>query len=64
MSHQADVFPQHWTKCYLVGVDSIYLGSEVGGTLTSGDATVSVILECTLETATQASATALALSQQ
>jgi len=64
MSHQADVLPQHWTNGYLVGVDSIYLGSEVGGTLTSGDATVSVILECTLETATQASATALALSQQ
>ena len=64
MSHQADVLPQHWTNGYLVGVDSIYLGSEVGGTLSSGAATVSVILECTLETATQASATALALSQQ
>jgi hypothetical protein len=64
MSHDADVMPQHWTNGYLIGVDSIFLGAEMGGTLSSGDATVSVILECTLETATQASATALALSQQ
>jgi hypothetical protein len=64
MSHQADVLPQHWRNGYLIGVDSLFLGSEMGGTLSSGDATVSIILECTLETATQASATALALSQQ
>jgi len=64
MSDRADVMPQNWTNGYLIGVDSIFLGSEMGGTLSGGDATVSVILECTLETATQASATALALSQQ
>jgi hypothetical protein len=64
ISHDADVLPQHWTNGYLIGVDSLFLGSEVGGTISSGDATVTVIMECTLETATQASATALALSQQ
>lgn len=64
MSHHADVLPQKWNKGYLIGVDTLYLASEMGGTLTSGSATVSIIMECTLETATQASATALALSQQ
>ena len=64
ISHHADVLPQHWSNGYLIGVDSMFLGAEVGGTLASGDATVTVIMECTLETATQASATALALSQQ
>jgi len=64
MTHDADVMPQRWTNGYLVGVDSLYLGAESGGTWDSGANVVSVILECTLETATQASATALALSQQ
>ena len=64
MSHDSDVLPQHGTTGYLIGVDTLYLASEMGGTLTSGSATVSIIMECTLESATQASATALALSQQ
>ena len=64
LTHDADVMPQQWTNGYLVGVDTIYLGAESGGTWASGANVVSVILECTLETATQASATALALSQQ
>ena len=59
-----DVAPQHWRNGYLVGVDTLFLGAEAGGTVGSGDAVVSIVLECTLETATQASATALALSQQ
>ena len=59
-----DVGPQDWRNGYLVGVDSMFLGAEAGGTISSGDAVVSVVLECTLENATQASATALALSQQ
>ncbi len=64
MTHDADVMPQRWTNGYLVGVDSIFLGAESGGTWDSGPQVVSVVLECTLENATQASATALALSQQ
>jgi len=59
-----DVNPQHWRNGYLVGVDAIYLGVETGYTIASGDCTVSIVIECTLETATQASSTALALSQQ
>ena len=59
-----DIGPQSWRNGYLIGVESLFLGAEVGGTVTSGDAVVSVVLEVTLENATQASATALALSQQ
>ena len=59
-----DIGPQSWRNGYLVGVDTLFLGAEVGGTVSSGDAVVSIVIECTLETATQASATALALSQQ
>ena len=58
-----DVGPQNWRNGYLVGVDTMFLGAEAGGTISSGDAVVSIVLECTLEQATQSSATALALSQ-
>ena len=64
MTHDADVMPQRWTNGYLIGVDAIYLGAESGGTWDSGGNFVTLILECTLENATQASSTALALSQQ
>ncbi len=63
-SSHMDISPQQWTNGYLIGVDTMYLGTEMGGTLASGSASVAVVLECTLETATQASSTALALSQQ
>ena len=56
--------PQNWSKGYLVGVDSMFLGSRESNALDSGALTIGVVMECTLETATQASATALALSQQ
>ena len=59
-----DVNPQNWSKGYLVGVDSMFLGSRESNALDSGPLTIGVVMECTLETATQASATALALSQQ
>ena len=59
-----DIAPQDWKNGYLVGVDSMFLGIDGNGTATSGNIVVSVVMECTLETATQASATALALSQQ
>lgn len=59
-----DIAPQDWTNGYLVGVDSMFLGIDGNGTATSGNVVVSIVMECTLESATQASATALALSQQ
>ena len=63
-SQDMDVNPQEWRNGYLIAVDALYLGTEAGGTVASGDSVVSVVIECTLETATQASSTALALSQQ
>jgi len=58
-----DVAPQDFTNGYLVGVDSLFLGCD----LSSADPTdmsISYVMECTLEGATQANSVALALSQQ
>lgn len=63
-SESEDVNPQQWSNGYLVGVDSMYLAADTAGTVSSGECIVSIVIECTLENATQASATALALSQQ
>jgi hypothetical protein len=60
----ADANIMNWQNGYLVGVDSIFLGADSSALWDSGDVDISIILECTLENATQASSTALALSQQ
>ena len=52
-----DLNPSEFVNGYLVGVDSLFLGVDSSVTLTSGNVQIGVILECTLETATQASAT-------
>ena len=62
--HDYDVNPHMYQKGYLCAVDSLFLGVDNSTGFDSGEVIISVILECTLETATQASATALALSQQ
>ena len=59
-----DLAAQMWTKGYLIGVDQLFLGINTTNPPTSGEVTVCVVLECTLENATQASSVALALSQQ
>ena len=59
-----DVMPQSWAHGYLIGVDTLYLATESDQASDNDDYDVCVVLECTLETATQASSTALALSQQ
>ena len=59
-----DVNPASWRNGYLVAVDSMFLGADSSATMDSGDFDISIIMECTLENATQASSTALALSQQ
>ena len=63
-SQNEDINPQMWTKGYLVGVDSLFLAVDTTATITSGEAIVSVVMECTLENATQSNSVALALSQQ
>ncbi len=60
-----DVGPQNWLGLgYLVGVDTLYLATSSDQVPGSGSYTVSCQLMCSLETATQTSAVALALSQQ
>lgn len=61
LSESLDVGPQHWTDGYLIAVEQMYLGVNQGIDALSA---VSVVLECTVETMTQAAAMALALSQQ
>ena len=56
-----DVAPQDWSEGYLVAVEQLYLG--VDQTFPHVNQ-VSIVLECTFETMTQAAAMALALSQQ
>ena len=61
LTDTTDVGPQHWTDGYLIAVEQMYLGVDQGIDALSA---VSIILECTVETMTQAAAMALALSQQ
>ena len=63
VSDQFDNLPQLWTNGYLVAVDSIYLGGSATDKWNE-DMYVSITMECTVETMNQASAMALALSQQ
>ena len=58
-----DVAPQHWENGYLVAVESLQLAGKASSTFRDL-CDVSIVLECTVETMTQAAAMALALSQQ
>ena len=63
VSHDLDNLPQMWTNGYLVAVSEIFLGTSAS-VKWSDDVTCSIVMECTVETMTQAAAMALALSQQ
>ena len=63
VSDEFDNVPQLWTNGYLIAVDQMFLGFQSSGVFTD-DLTCSVVMECTVETMTQAAAMALALSQQ
>tara|TARA_B100001175_G_scaffold127682_1_gene108628 strand:- start:396 stop:932 length:537 start_codon:yes stop_codon:yes gene_type:complete len=57
--------PQDYADAYIVAVETMYLGAVGGTEWTDGsDLTCAVMIECQVETLTQASAMALALSQQ
>jgi len=60
----ADMNPESWRNGYLIAVDDLFFGADSSATWDSGDVDICIVMECTLETATQASSTALALSQQ
>jgi len=56
-----DVGPQDFTDGYLIAVEQMYLGVDQA---VNSVTEISIVLECTVETMTQAAAMALALSQQ
>ena len=57
--------PQDYADSYIVAVETMYLGAIGGTEWTDGsDLTCAVMIECQVETLTQAAAMALALSQQ
>lgn len=62
-THDTDIAPQHMMGGYLVGVDNLYLYCASDDAFAE-TVFVNVLLECTLESATQSNAVALALSQQ
>jgi len=64
ISQDADINPQSWTNGYLVGVEQIYFGSIQANEDVFGTGSISIMLECTVETLSQSAAMALALSQQ
>jgi hypothetical protein len=63
VSQDIDLAPQHWENGYLVAVESLQFSGQSSASFAS-PCSVSLVLECTVETMTQASAMALALSQQ
>lgn len=62
-THDIDIAPQHMMSGYLVGVDNLYVYITIDDKW-SEDVFANFLLECTLESATQSNAVALALSQQ
>ena len=60
----SDMNLHEWSAGYLVGVDSLFLGADSSATWDNGAIDINLVLECTLENATQANSVALALSQQ
>lgn len=62
VTESLDIAPQEWNGGYLVAVESIFLGVDQA-TANLVDS-VTVVLECTVETMTASASMALALSQQ
>ncbi|HIB63548.1 MAG TPA: hypothetical protein EYO33_00100 [Phycisphaerales bacterium] len=62
-SESFDNAPQRWTNGYLIAVESMYLGGEASVGFNE-DVYCTVVMECTVESMSQAAAMALALSQQ
>ena len=57
--------PQHFTNGYLVAVEAIYLGAQASTNwAATSNLTCNMVLECSVETLSQAAAMALSLSQQ
>jgi len=62
-SDALDNAPQLWNNGYLIGVETMYFGGAASAGWTK-DVFISIVMECTSESLTQAAAMSLALSQQ
>ena len=62
ISDTLDIAPQYWEGGYLVAVESIFLGVDQATADLVDE--VTIVLECNVESMTQAASMALALSQQ
>lgn len=64
-TESTDINPQDWQNGYLVGVEQIYLGGDMGPNWeAASNPDVIIVMECTVETLSSSAAMALALSQQ
>ena len=63
VSQDTDVGPERYENGYLIATENIYLGLDLAAGVGT-DTSVDIIMECTVETMSQAAAIALALSQQ
>ena len=59
-----DLGPQDWIEGYMLGVDSVYLGTQSDATSSGGSFYVSFAMECSVHKMTTDDAMNLALSQQ
>ena len=62
LTHDTDIAPQHLKNGYLLAVESLYLYGA-GDDAWNEDVYINFMLECSLETITQATAVSLSLSQ-
>lgn len=62
LSDMADLSPSTFTNGYLIAVESLFLGTN--SVSAAAVDSVSIVMECTSETMSQAAAMALSLSQQ
>lgn len=61
-SEAAGINVQHFTDGYLIAVEQLFLGAETTGLL--NNTSISIVMECSVQTLTQSAAMALSLSQQ
>ena len=64
ISESNDLMPQDFENGFLVAVDTLFLGIDQNIASDLGEVQAQLMMECTVETLSQAAAMALALSQQ
>jgi hypothetical protein len=63
ITETTDINPQDWQNGYLIGVEQIYLGGQMGANF-QFEPDIVIVMECSVESLSSSAAMALALSQQ